>query len=231
MSARRRRGTGPLATLAAVVLLTVVLLAANSRVDRPAGAASTYPSGSSGSATATATATPSAAPTTEAPPPPAQQAVFAGVTSGGEATLALAVDGGAAAAYLCDGDAIEAWLQGTVDGGAISLAGRNGAGLSGTVTDSAVFGTVTTSTGLALPFSATLSAPPAGVYEARLTLDGLATRIGWAVLPDGTQVGVATVGDDKQPAPPLDLGSGGFELDGTTGIADPVAGSDTVVGG
>ncbi len=241
MSARRRRRTGPLATLAAVVLFTVVLFAANSRVDEQAGAAPSYPDGSSGGATATPSAEPSAQPSAQpsAEPssspspeaPPAQQAVFAGVTSGGEATLAMAVDDGAAAAYLCDGSEIEAWLQGTVEGGAMTLAGRNGAGLTGTVTDSAVLGTVTTSTGLTLPFSAALSTPPAGVYESRTTVDGLATRIGWAVLPDGTQVGVATVGDTKQPAPPLDLGSGGFQLDGTTGTAEPVDGSDTVVGG
>src|SRR3712207_8020907 len=102
----------------------------------------------------------------------------------------------------------------------MTLTGRNGAGLTGTVTDSAVLGTVTTSTGLTLPFSAALSTPPAGVYESRTTIDGLATRIGWAVLPDGTQVGVATIGGEKQPAPPLDLGSGSFELDGTTGTAE-----------
>ncbi|MBM7808946.1 hypothetical protein JOD57_004783 [Geodermatophilus bullaregiensis] len=236
MSARSRRAASPLATLGAVVLLTVVLFAANSRVDPAASTAPAYP-GTGGAETSTAP--PSAEPTPEPPaeptpapsPPAALQAVYAGVTSGGEATIAMAVDDDQVAAYLCDGAAIEAWLQGTVDGDTVTLTGRNGAGLSGSVTDGAVFGTVTTSSGLTLPFSAAESQPPAGVYESRTTLDGLATRIGWAVLPDGTQVGVATVGDTKREAPPLDLTDGSFEIDGSPGTAEPVDGSDTVVGG
>ncbi|MEX5719129.1 hypothetical protein [Geodermatophilus maliterrae] len=239
MSARRRRAASPLATLGAVVLLTVVLFAANSRVDPAASTAPAYP-GTGGAETSTAppsaepTTEPSAepTPTSEAPSPPAElQAVYAGVTSGGEATIAMAVNDDQVAAYLCDGAAIEAWLQGTLDGDTITLAGRNGAGLSGSVTDGTVFGTVTTSSGLTMPFSAAESQPPAGVYESRTTLDGLATRIGWAVLPDGTQVGVATVGDTKREAPPLDLTDGTFEIDGSPGTAEPITGSDTVVGG
>ncbi len=245
MSARRRRAASPLATLGAVVLLTVVLFAANSRVDPAASTAPAYPGTGGADASAAppspgATAEPTTEPTTEPSPeptaePPAApvdlQAVYAGVTSGGEATIAMAVDDDQVAAYLCDGAAIEAWLQGTVDGDTVTLTGRNGAGLSGSVADGAVFGTVTTSSGLTLPFSAAESQPPAGVYESRTTLDGLATRIGWAVLPDGTQVGVATVGDTKREAPPLDLTDGTFEIDGTPGTAEPVTGDDTVVGG
>ena len=241
MSARRRRAVGPLTTLGAVVLFTVVLFAANSRVDPAASTAPQYPGAdAAASSTAPPSAEPSAAPPAEttpettaaAPSTPAElQAVYAGVTSGGEATIAMAVDGDQVAAYLCDGAAIEAWLQGTVDGDTVTLTGRNGAGLSGSVSDGAVLGTVTTSTGLALPFSAAASQPPAGVYEARLTLDGLATRIGWAVLPDGTQVGVATVGGTKSEAPPLDLDARTFEIDGSPGTAEAVAGTDTVVGG
>ncbi|MGR7027040.1 hypothetical protein [Geodermatophilus sp. URMC 62] len=236
MSARRRRAAGPLTTLGAVVLLTVVLFAANSRIDPAASSAPLYPGTGGAGATTAPSAEPSAAPSaepTDAAPaaPAALQAVYAGVTSGGEATIAMAVDGDAVAAYLCDGGALEAWLQGTVDGDTVTLTGRNGAGLTGSVTGGAVFGTVTTSSGLALPFSAAASQPPAGVYEARLTLDGLATRIGWAVLPDGTQVGVATVGGSKREAPPLDLDARTFEIDGSPGTAEAVAGTDTVVGG
>jgi hypothetical protein len=92
-----------------------------------------------------------------------------------------------------------------------------------------LFGTVTPSAGLSFPFSATLSPHPAGVYQARIEVNGLATRIGWAVLPNGTQVGVAVEGKTKVPAPSLNLSNGGFTLDGSSFTASLVAGQDTVV--
>jgi hypothetical protein len=229
MSAR-----GPLLTLGAVVVLTALLLVVNtligptpapSRSGAPVPAATNAP-GPSASPTSPASATPSATST-----PAAVQAVFAGTTSGGEATLAIAVNGGSAAAYLCDGNSLEAWYQGTVTGDQVSLAGPAGATLTGTISGSALFGSASTPTGQAFPFSAAQATPPAGVYQARLTINGLATRIGWAVLPDGTQVGVAKVGDQERPAPAFDPGTGSFTLDGTPGTAEPVDGSDTGVGG
>jgi hypothetical protein len=92
-----------------------------------------------------------------------------------------------------------------------------------------MFGTVTASAGLSFPFSAELSPRPAGVYQARIAVNGLATRIGWAVLPDGTQLGVAVAGTTKYPAPPLNLSNNSFTLDGSSFTAAPVAGQDTVV--
>jgi hypothetical protein len=224
------RSRGPLITLGAVVILAALLLVANTLAGGPASptSAAATPAGSATSAPpAGSAATPSPTPQ---PPPAPVQAVFAGVTSGDEATLAVAVSAGQAAAYLCDGANVEAWLQGTVTGDQIALTGRNGAGLTASIAGPAMLGTVTTNTGQVLPFSAAQAAPPAGVYQARGTLNGLATRIGWAVLPDGRQVGLATVDGNKRPAPPLDLATGGFTLDGTASTAGPVAGSDTVVG-
>jgi hypothetical protein len=224
----------PLITLGAIVVLTALLLVVNAligpppppvRSGAPVPAAANAPSPS-----ASATASASAAPTTSAPAA-AVQAVYAGVTSGKEATLAIAVNGDKAAAYLCDGQSLEAWYQGTVTGDQVALAGANGAVLTGSISGSALFGTVSTPTGQSFPFSAAEAAPPAGVYQARLTLNGLATRIGWAVLPDGTEVGVAKVGDQERPAPAFDPATGSFTLDGTSGTAEQVAGSDTVVGG
>jgi len=223
----------PLITLGAVVVLTALLLVVNAligpppppaRSGAPVPAAANAPSPS-----ASATASASAAPTTSTPA--AVQAVYAGVTSGKEATLAIAVNGDKAAAYLCDGQSLEAWYQGTVTGDQVALAGANGAVLTGSISGSALFGTVSTPTGQSFPFSAAQAAPPAGVYQARVTLNGLATRIGWAVLPDGTEVGVAKVGDQERPAPTFDAATGSFTLDGTPGTAEQVNGSDTVVGG
>jgi hypothetical protein len=159
----------------------------------------------------------------------AVEAVYTGRSSGNQVTLAVQTDGGKAAAYLCDGRTIEAWLQGSVKGNQISLTGNKGASLDGTLSGLNMFGTVTANAGVSFPFSAQLSPHPAGVYQARIAVNGLATRIGWAVLPDGTQVGLAVAGTTKYPAPPLDLANGSFTLRGGSFKATPVAGNDTVV--
>ena len=157
------------------------------------------------------------------------QAVYAGRSSNGDVTLAVSTDGDQAVAYVCNGHTIEAWLQGSVKGNQVNLAGNKGASLTGSLSGLAMFGMVTPSAGLSLPFSAELSPHPAGVFQARITVNGLATRIGWAVLPDGTQLGVAVIGSTKQPAPPLDLSDGAFTLDGSTFTAAQVAGNANVV--
>ena len=159
----------------------------------------------------------------------AVQAVYAGRSSNGEVTLAVSTDGDKAVAYVCNGHTIEAWLQGSVKGNQVSLAGNKGASLTGSLSGLAMFGMVTPSAGLSLPFSAELSPHPAGIFQARITVNGLATRIGWAVLPDGTQLGVAVIGSAKQPAPPLDLSDGAFTLDGASFKAAEVAGDANVV--
>jgi len=157
------------------------------------------------------------------------QAVYTGRSSGNQVTLAIATDGDKAAAYVCNGKTIEAWLQGSVKGNQVSLSGNKGASLTGSLSGLDMFGTVTASAGLSFPFSAELSPRPAGVFQARIAVNGLATRIGWAVLPDGTQLGVAVAGTTKYPAPPLDLSNNSFTLDGSSFTAAPVAGQDTVV--
>jgi hypothetical protein len=157
------------------------------------------------------------------------EAVYAGRSSGNQVTLAVVTDGGKAAAYVCNGRTVEAWLQGSVHGNQVSLTGLHGAALTGSLSGLAMFGTVTPSAGLSFPFSAELSPRPAGVYQARITVNGLATRIGWAVLPDGTQLGVAVAGPARYPAPPLDLSDLSFTLSGAGFRAAPVAGNQTVV--
>jgi hypothetical protein len=157
------------------------------------------------------------------------RAVYAGRSSGNEVALAVDTDGGKATAYVCNGKTIEAWLQGSVKGSQVTLTGKNGASLDGTMSGLAMFGTVTPKAGVSFPFSAELAPRPAGVYQARIAVNRLATRIGWAVLPDGTQLGVAVSGTTLSPAPALDLGDNSFVLDGTSFSAAPVGGNATVV--
>lgn len=157
------------------------------------------------------------------------EAVYSGRSSGNQVTVAIATEGNKAAAYVCNGKTIEAWLQGSVNGNQVTLSGNNGAGITGSMSGLNLFGTVTPATGLSFPFSAELSPHPAGVYQARISVNGLATRIGWAVLPNGTQVGIAVEGKTKVPAPSLNLSNGSFTLDGSSFTASLVAGQDTVV--
>lgn len=222
---------GPLITLGSVVVLAVALLWVNAL----AGPTTPTSSSSLGAPASTGPSSPSPAPPAEAAPSPtaepaAVQAVYSGKTGGGEATVAVAVNGDRAAAYLCDGSSVESWLQGSVTGDQVVLTGRDTAALIGTVSGTTLSGTVVTSTGQAWLFSAEEARPPAGIYEARTTIDGLATRIGWVVLPDGTQVGIQNVDGERSPAPALDLEDTTFTLDGAAQEATPVDGSDTVVG-
>jgi hypothetical protein len=214
-----------LITVGFLVVLAAALIGANvlvghraaSRSAPAAQAPSTIGSGPSAAATA-------------AVAPAQTRAVFGGRSSDGAVAVAVAVNGDKAAAYLCDGQHIEAWLQGSVSGDKIILVGRNGAGLTGSISGQAMFGTVSAGPNGMWPFSAKQSAAPAGVYQYRREVNGLATRIGWAVLPDGTQVCVADSGATKSPAPRLDYTNNGFVLDGMPNTASPVSGTDVVVG-
>ncbi|HMD93787.1 MAG TPA: hypothetical protein VKG80_14205 [Trebonia sp.] len=157
------------------------------------------------------------------------RAVYAGHSSGNEVALAVDTDGSKATGYVCNGKTVEAWLQGSVKGDQVTLTGKNGANLTGTLSGLAMFGTVAPKAGVSFPFSAELAPRPAGIFQARLAVNRLATRIGWAVLPDGTQFGVSVTGTTASPAPPLDLGDDSFVMDGTTFTAAPVDGDATVV--
>jgi len=158
-----------------------------------------------------------------------ETAIYAGRSSGNEVTLAVTTRGSRATGYVCNGRNVSAWLQGSVSGNRVTLAGKNGAGLSGSISGLDMFGNVTPSAGQTFPFSAELSPRPAGLYRADIVFRGLATVVGWAVLPDGTQQGVVAVGTTKQPAPMLDLSNGVFTLGGVNFTAAPVAGNAIVV--
>jgi len=153
--------------------------------------------------------------------------IYAGRSSDNELTLAVTTHGHRATGYLCNGKSVSAWLQGSVSGHRVTLAGKNGAGLSGSLSGLDMFGTVTPGAGQTVPFSAELSPRPAGLYRADIVFHGLATVVGWAVQPDGTQQGVIVTGTTKQPAPALNLSNGAFTLDGTSFTARPVPGNAT----
>lgn len=76
-------------------------------------------------------------------------------------------------------------------------------GLTATIDQRSLLGEVTVA-GTVRPFAAQIATGVGGLFQSRRTVEGITTRIGWIVLPDGTQVGVRRSNDERGPAPPLD---------------------------
>src|SRR5919197_3017627 len=179
--------SGPLLPLVTVAVLGAVLFIANS-VGNPANTSTSNPA---------ATSAPAAAPPAPAAPapPPAEaqpavkEEVFAGWSAGKEVSVAIAVKDARAVAYICDGKKVESWLEGSVKGDQISLKGKNDASITGTVSTTDSNGTVAIA-GKQWAFAAKAVEKPAGLYEGRADVRGVATRIGWIVQADGTQTGI-----------------------------------------
>jgi hypothetical protein len=215
---------GPLITAVVVLVGLVGFLAVNSTgglVETTAGTAqpaTTQPPGQPPPATTQAPAET----TTAAPAFPAE-VVYAGRASTSRLAIAVAVKGDQAAAYLCDGRSIEAWLRGTAEQGKVDVTAKDGsARLTATLDGQNLAGTASVG-GREYPFVIGVAAPPAGLYRG----SGGSTTIGWIVLPDGSQVGIATTGGSSVPAPELDPQDGAVTVGGQQIDADKVAGDTT----
>lgn len=232
---------GPVITLLAVAALAAVLFVVNIRTAADTAAQSSVPAAASQPPAVTqppeVTAPPETtpAPADEPAPPPAaegaqQQAAYAGRTSGNEATIAIVVEGDKAAAYVCDGKQTEAWLEGTIADGELALQGADGTEVTGSIQDGAVFGTVSVQ-GKQWPYSAQRAERPAGLYQGEGATGEGSARVGWIVLQDGSQVGVADVGGVPRPAPAIDPNAlRGVQIGGSVIVPEPVDGADNVVG-
>src|SRR5690349_4031166 len=137
----------PFLTLLAVALLGAALMVTNIRRD-PAnqtdvGAAAQASAPAPGpTVPPPAPVAPATVPPPAAAPQPTAQKAYAGRTAGDEVTVAVAVKGDRAVAYVCDGKKVEAWLEGTGAGGKLSLKGKD-ATLKGAAGDKAALGNVT----------------------------------------------------------------------------------------
>jgi hypothetical protein len=219
----------PLVTLAATAVGLVAFMVVNStQTGNPAPASSPVPAATPvGTVTpsSSASSTPPTAPQTPTKPPstaPAKPpAVYAGRTNEREASLAIATKGDRAAAYVCDGRRLEAWLTGTYRDGRLVLRSKTGERLIATVTNNTATGTFTLS-GRSLRFAIAKAGPPAGLYRARNST----STIGWIVLPDGKQVGVDDDGTPA-PAPPLDITTRAATVNGAPVTAQAVIGDET----
>lgn len=165
------------------------------------------------------TAEPTPEPATEPAPSPteteaAQAVTYVGYVDDDGASVAVIVTGDEAIAYLCDGNAVEAWLDGSAVDGQLELTGERGS-LTGDFDD-------LQATGQAIAddqtwtFTIEAVEPPEGLYRFADTIAGGAEVVGgWIVLPDGTQVGALNVDGQTQPAPALDVENGQATVNGS----------------
>jgi hypothetical protein len=217
---------GPLVTAVVVLVGLVGFLAVNSvggLVETSTGAAqpaATPTSDTSEQAPATSEAP---APTTTAAPAFATEVVYAGRATNSRLAIAVAVKGDQAAAYLCDGRSVEAWLRGTAAQGRVVLSTKDGKSrLTAALDGQNLAGTASVG-GRDYPFVIGVAKPPAGLYRGS---DG-STTLGWIVLPDGSQVGIATTGDSSMPAPELNPQDSTVTVNGQQIDVDKVTGDTT----
>lgn len=153
---------------------------------------------------------PAAKPPAKATPP----GTYAGSVKGGGASIAIAVKGKTAIAYVCDGKKVEAWLQGSAaDASSLSLTGEGNAKVTAKYTDGKLSGTVRAA-GKKWTFGVDSVEAPSGLYRAARNVRNAKVVGGWIVYR-GTQVGMLNSSGVETPAPPIDLGTGKVTIDGT----------------
>ena len=233
---------GPFVTLLAGVAVAGVLLGlsvAAKRINTP------KPASNVGAPAATPAASPSvsqgfdgaqppdsvqpvpslADPTPSATPPAAAQATYAGSVEGGGASLAIAVKNDRAVAYLCDGKRIEAWYQGTANGGQLNLTGKTGQTLTGTYDAATATGSVTAA-GRTFRFKLKLVTPPSGLYRSTANLRAKVDAA-WIVDEKGQQTGLyREAGGQPASAPRLDTSTLTAQINGQTVTVASIDGSN-----
>ena len=215
---------GPLFTLLGGALLGVALVAVNlhagtGRPARPSAAAVSPSPAPQPSSPAPVPAGASLGAAPASPPAGALgRATYAGYTTGGAATVAIAVRDGVAVAYLCDGKKVEAWLRGTAAAGTLSLTGTHSSRLDGSYANGVATGEVTVS-GKRWTFRARSVHPPSGLYRSTATVRSAKVENGWIVI-DGRQVGVSLVDGVPQAASTLDVNTRTAVVDGETVTAE-----------
>jgi hypothetical protein len=156
------------------------------------------------------------APTSTAPAAQNVKRDYAGFTVGGAATLAIAVRGDKAIAYLCDGKVVEAWMRGTVTNGTYDLKGKNGAHLTGSTNGAGKIAGEALARGTSFDFNVKPVKRPSGLWRLTAEVRGAKVDGGWIVLPppDSRQIGLLDTNGTPGPAPSLDPNSGSVNVNG-----------------
>jgi serine/threonine-protein kinase len=208
-----------------IVLLIASMLAAHTKTPSRYTAASSpapaaiSPAAPASAASAAATASSPAAAAPSASATDVVKGEYAGRVHGGGASVAIAIHGTRAIAYVCNGSVVEAWFQGTAVGGRLVMTGKNGAQLNATYYAKKANGTVVAD-GFHYRFSVPAVRKPSGLYRATADVRGATIKAGWIVLPDGTQVGslesdANAAAPAATAAPALDVAAGTAQ-DGST---------------
>jgi hypothetical protein len=242
-----RRNT-PLITLLTGAALGVVLLI-STMLANPSSAPLNYSAAAASSAAPAESATPAEstapAPTesSEAPeqssaaaPSPAPtrttptRADFTGRVGGGGGSVAVAVHGDKAIAYVCNGSTVEGWMRGKVDGDKLVLTGKNQTHLTASYHAGKVTGDVEAH-GTDYSFSVSTvsksTSKSSGLYQATAVVQGKTIKAGWIVLGDGTQLGSVEInpsGEDAVTAPKLDVATMTARIGNVVLHAVPVSG-------
>jgi hypothetical protein len=125
--------------------------------------------------------------------------LFVGKVANSNAYVAIENRGGKVEVYICDGTettiTIATWLDGTLINGTLAATSEDGASVTGTLTGNTISGTFKLANNSSLNFTAALSdQAPANLWQnlsdfGNPTTIGISERLGWIVLPDGTQKG------------------------------------------
>ena len=220
-----------------VVLLVATMLATPSSAPvnySAAAASSAAPAESSASSPAPAespepaesSAAPSPAPTRTTP----TRADFTGRVGGGGGSVAVAVHGDKAIAYVCNGSTVEGWMRGKVENGKLTLTGKNQTHLTASYHAGKVTGDVEAH-GTDYSFSVSTvsksTSKSSGLYQATAVVQGKTIKAGWIVLGDGTQIGSLETdksGENAVTAPKLDVATMTARIGNVVLHAVPVSG-------
>ncbi len=165
---------------------------------------------------------PSPAPTRTTP----TRATYTARVGGGGGSVAVAVHGSKAIAYVCNGSTVEGWMRGTVKGTKLVLTGKNNAHLTASYHAGKVTGDVKAH-GTDFSFSAPTATKSSGLYEATVSVQGKTIKAGWIVLGDGTQIGSLETdgsGENAVTAPKLDVATMTARIGNVVLHAVPVSG-------
>jgi hypothetical protein len=238
----------PLITLLAGAALGVVLLVA-SMLTTPSSAQPNYSAAAASSAVPAESATSAPTESSEAPEPaessaaasapaaapsPARttptRADFTGRVGGGGGSVAVAVHGDKAIAYVCNGSTVEGWMRGKVENGKLTLTGKNQTHLTASIHTGTVTGDVEahgTDYSFSVPTVSKSSSKSSGLYQATAVVQGKTIKAGWIVLGDGTQIGSLETdesGENAVTAPKLDVATMTARIGNVVLHAAPVSG-------
>lgn len=231
----------PLITLLVGAALGVVLLVA-SMLTTPSSALPNYSAAAASSAapaesseapepaeSSAAASAPAAAPS-PAPTRTTPTADFTGRVGGGGGSVAVAVHGDKAIAYVCNGSTVEGWMRGKVEGDKLVLTGKNQTHLTASYHAGKVTGDVEahgTDYSFSVPTVSKSSSKSSGLYQATAVVQGKTIKAGWIVLGDGTQVGSVETdesGENAVTAPKLDVATMTARIGNVVLHAVPVSG-------